>query len=99
MPIAVQSTYSGPGATLANYQKWLALVGATAGGPHPDPDCLFHWMAETISGLFVTDVWHSRERSDHFEFTVGRAASIEAGLPEPQKMFFWLSNWLRERQF
>ena len=73
MAIAVELTY--PGATVEEYKKILSDAGITAGGSHPDPECLFHWATEVAGGFRVTDVWTSREKWDAFEAT-GTAWSV-----------------------
>ena len=51
MAIAVEVSFHGHGATLENYKKTITLMGATPGGPHPGPGCLFHWITEVGGGL------------------------------------------------
>jgi hypothetical protein len=86
MAVALELSYNGPEATLAKYHQLLQQMGATPEGPHPDPDCLFHWIAETPSGFRVTDVWTSRAQFDEFiQNTVAPLAS-SLGIPDPHRV-------------
>jgi hypothetical protein len=89
MAIAVELTYRGQGATLADYNKVLSDAGITPGGSHPDPDCLFHWATEIQGGFRVTDVWTSRAKWDEFE-----ATGIPTQMGTPKKQFFDVANFL-----
>src|SRR5262249_53971340 len=48
MAVAIQVDFTGTGATLENYFKSLKLLGTVPEGQHPDKDCLFHWITQTI---------------------------------------------------
>ena len=41
------------GATLDQYDRIIDKMGITPGGKHPEPGCLFHWVAQTDSGLTI----------------------------------------------
>ena len=84
MAVAVELSYHGPGATRANYDQLLQQLGVSPEGRHPDPDCLFHWIAETPGGGFrVTDVWTSQAQFDEFvQNTIGPIAQ-QLGIPDP----------------
>jgi hypothetical protein len=86
MAVALELSYNGPGATSANYNQLLQRLGVSPGGRHPDPDCLFHWIAETPSGFRVTDVWTSRAQFDEFvQNTIGPIAQ-QLGIPDPSRV-------------
>ena len=89
MAIAVELTYTGPGATAEAYQQILSKANITPGGSHPDPECLFHWAAAVPQGLRVTDVWTSRAAWDAFE-----ATGLPAQMGTPKKDFFDVVNFL-----
>ena len=92
MAIAVEVNFNGHGATLENYLKGLKILGGTPGGPHPDPNCLFHWITEAGGGLRVTDVWTSKDKFEAFLPKVA-ASSEQAGLPKPQTKFIDVANY------
>jgi hypothetical protein len=94
MTVAVEVAFHGHGATLENYKKSLTLLGATPGGPHPDPSCLFHWAAETGGGVHVTDVWKTKQAFE--TFAADKLASVmqEVGIPEPQIKFIDVASFL-----
>ena len=94
MAIAVELALHGQGATLENYLKAIELMGATPGGRHPDPGCLFHWVAEIGGGLQVTDVWQTREQFEQFARDKIGPVSEQVGLPQPQTKFVDVSNFL-----
>jgi hypothetical protein len=93
MAIAVEVTFTGPGATLENYIKSLKILGAVPEGPHPDEDCLFHWVTESGGGLHVTDVWTSQAEFEDFVPKV-QAAGDELGMPKPTVKFIDVANYL-----
>jgi hypothetical protein len=55
-------------------------------GRHPDPDCLFHWIAETPSGFRVTDVWTSQAQFDEFVQNTLRPISQQLGMPDTHRV-------------
>ena len=83
MAVALELTFQGPNATLANYKKALQKMNATAGGPHPDPDCLFHWATDIPGGFKVTDVWTGRPEFDRFAAEKIGPIGAEIGMPPP----------------
>src|SRR5262249_32856264 len=93
MAIAVEVSFSGAGATLENYIKSLKILGAVPEGPHPDEDCLFHWITETSDGLRVIDVWTSKAEWEAFVPKVGAAAD-QLGMPQPQVTYIDVANYL-----
>ena len=94
MTVAVEVAFRGQGATLENYEKSLKLLGATSGGPHPDPSCLFHWAAEVGGGVQVTDVWKTKQAFD--AFAADKLASVmqEVGIPQPEIRFVDVASFL-----
>ena len=93
MAVAVEVNFDGAGATLENYIKSLKILGATPEGPHPDPDCLFHWVTVTGGGLRVIDVWTSKAEFEAFAPKI-EAASDELGMPKPQVNYIDVANYL-----
>lgn len=94
MAIAVEVSFHGQGATPEKYYESLKRLGATPGGPHPDPGCLFHWMTETGGGLHVTDVWKTQQEFE--AFAAGKLASVveELGMAKPEIKFVDVANFL-----
>jgi hypothetical protein len=85
MAVAFDMSYNGPGATLANYDKLLQQMNPPVahGGPHPDPDCLFHWTAGTPGGFRVVDVWTSEAEFNEFIAQIVGPLSGSIGIPQP----------------
>ncbi|MGZ4202642.1 MAG: hypothetical protein ACXVRH_11350 [Thermoleophilaceae bacterium] len=94
MAIAVEVSFSGPGATPQNYLSSLEKMGAAPEGPHPDTGCLFHWITEVPGGLKVTDVWLARDEFERFAQEKIGPVSAETGLPQPQVNFIDVANYL-----
>jgi hypothetical protein len=86
MAVALEVSYNGPGATLANYNRLLQQMGVSPEGRHPDPDCLFHWIAETPSGFRVSDVWTSRAQFDEFVQNTLAGPAKAVGIPDPSRV-------------
>ena len=97
MAVAVEMSFTGPKSTLAVYDESIERMGAVPQGAHPDPDCLFHWAADTPQGYRVTDVWTSQAKFEAFaESTLGPLAQeLDVPLPAPgQIKFIELHNYL-----
>lgn len=94
MAIAVELSFYGPSATRRNYNKSIAIMGATPGGPHPDPGCRFHWMTETDLGFRVTDVWKTKAKFEKFAAEKLGPVSTQVGLPQPEVKFVKVANFL-----
>jgi hypothetical protein len=77
-------TFQGDTATLDNYRKSLTKLGCAPGGPHPDPDCLFHWATDIENGFRVTDVWTDKPEFERFIKNKVGPVSAQLGMPEPQ---------------
>lgn len=85
MTVAIVMEFEG--ATLAQYDEIIQKMGQTPGGPGP-PGELFHWAAETDTGLLVTDVWETREQFDKFSEERIGPISAEVGFPSPPSLTF-----------
>jgi hypothetical protein len=86
MAVAIEMNFKG--ATLAQYDQVLDLMGLTPGGPIP-PGAIFHWAAETADGLRVVDVWESREAYDKFAAEQIGPYSQQVGLPGPPETTYY----------
>ncbi len=94
MAIAVEVTFHGQGATLEKYYEAIQIMGATPGGKHPDPGCLFHWVTEIGGGLRVIDVWYEKQQFEKFaEEKIGPVGG-QVGMPKPQIKFIDVANFL-----
>jgi hypothetical protein len=80
MAVAVEATFRG--ATLAQYDEAINLMGLSCGGRHPG--ALFHWVADTDDGFRVTDVWESREEFERFFQEQVGAIGEQMDLTEPE---------------
>jgi hypothetical protein len=94
MAIAVEAIFQGPNATLDNYKQALTKMGATPGGPHPDPDCLFHWATDIVGGFKVTDVWTGKAEFDKFAAEKIGPVSADLGMSPPQVTFIDVDSYL-----
>ena len=83
MAVAVEMSFTGPKSTLAVYDESIERMGAVPQGAHPDPDCLFHWAADTPQGYRVTDVWTSQAKFEAFAESTWAPRS-GAGCPAPR---------------
>lgn len=86
MPIAVTMEFNG--ATTAQYDEVITKMGLTPGGPGP-AGSLSHWVAATDTGMFITDIWKSRELYDAFAKEQIGPFSMEAGFPGPPKVTYY----------
>ena len=82
MAVAVEVNF--PGATIAQFDEAIKIIGAVPGGRHPGEGALFHWATQTDSGVRVTDVWETKEQFERFREDVIVPNSGRAGLPEPE---------------
>jgi hypothetical protein len=96
MAVAVELSFEGPGATLQNYFEAIRIMGATPEGPHPDPACLFHWVAKHGNGFRVTDVFQTRGDFERFARDTIAPISAQVGIPQPHPApnFIELANFL-----
>ena len=86
MAVAIQMEFDG--ATREQYDEVLQKMGLQPGGNGP-PGSLFHWCSVTDDGLYITDVWESREVFDKFAEEQIGPYSAEAGIASPPKMTFY----------
>jgi hypothetical protein len=95
MAVAVEAIFQGPKATLENYMKGLKILNCAPGGPHPDPDCLFHWATDIVGGGFkVIDVWTGQAEFQRFAETKLAAVAAKTGMPQPQTTFIDVDSYL-----
>ena len=80
MAVAVEANF--PGATLAQYDEAIEVMGLEPAGRHPG--ALFHWVAKTDSGVRVIDVWERKEDFERFAEEQVLPVSAQVGLPEPE---------------
>ena len=86
MTIAVIQDFEG--ATLDQYDRVIEKMGITPGGKHPDPECLFHWVTTTDTGIRVVDVWQTRDQFDTWIAEQVVPNALEAGFPNPPQNTF-----------
>ena len=94
MAVVIEHHSRGPGATSETYDKLLALLGVTPGGPHPGAGCLFHWIRVGPDGLHGVDVWESQAAFDSWAAAELGPKAAQAGLPMPQTKSFDAHNFL-----
>ena len=85
MAVAVVMNFEG--ATPAQYDEIIGKMGLTPGGPGPSGE-MFHWVAETDTGMLVTDVWETREGFEKFSEEQIGPFGAEVGLPNPPSVTF-----------
>jgi hypothetical protein len=90
MTVAVEANF--PGATTAQYDEAIKVMGLTSGGQHPG--ALFHWVTKTDSGVRVTDVWESKEEFERFAQEQILPVSKQVGLPEPEIRYIEVHNYM-----
>jgi hypothetical protein len=93
MAVAVEVTFHERDA-LENYMKSLKLLGCTPGGPHPDPNCLFHWAADSSDGVHVTDVWKTKDAFEAFATDKLGPVMEEVGIAKPEIKFIEVDSVL-----
>ena len=81
MAIAVDMTYTVSG--MDTYHKASAQMGF-AGGQHPAPGILFHWVEVVEGGFVVHEVWESEEQFDEFLEEHLQPMSAALGTDEPE---------------
>jgi hypothetical protein len=94
MAIAAVITFHGPGLKIDKYLESLTLLGATPGGAHPDPSCLFHWAAAEPNGYVVTDVWTDKPAFEKFIAEKVGPVSEQLGIPSPHIKFVDVAAYL-----
>jgi len=82
--MAIGVTLEFPEITPAQYDSVRDLMGLTARGAGP-AGSLSHWAGLDGPGMFMTDVWDSRERFEEFAHHQIGPLSAEAGVTAPPK--------------
>ncbi len=92
MAIAVVLDFEG--GTLEQYDEVIKKMGFTPGGPGA-PGARGHWVAETDTGIRVTDTWKSKEQFEKFAQEQIGPITAEVGIPNPPTMTFYeVHNYL-----
>jgi hypothetical protein len=86
MPVAIVMDFEG--GTLAQYDEVIERMGFQRGGEGA-PGGLFHWVAQTDSGIRVTDVWETAEQYQQFAEEQIGPISQEVGVPAPPTLTFY----------
>lgn len=81
MAVAVDMTYTVSG--MDTYHKACTHLGF-AGGEHPGPGILFHWVEPVLGGFVVHEVWESEEQFNEFLQAELQPLSIALGTEEPE---------------
>ena len=81
------------GGTLAQYDEVIKKMGLSPGGTTP-PGAKFHWVAQTDDGLFIVDVWETKEVFDKFAEEKIGPITAEVGMPAPAMTFYEIHNFL-----
>lgn len=81
MAVAVDMTYTVSG--MDTYHKACAHMGF-AGGEHPAPGIVFHWVEPVPEGFVVHEVWESAEQFNEFLLGELQPLSIALGTEEPE---------------
>jgi hypothetical protein len=93
MPVAVQMEFDGM--THDQYNEVLDKMGLEPGGNGP-PGALFHWCSASDDGLYITDVWESREVFDKFAQEQIGPYSAEVGYDgQPKMTFYDVTSYLK----
>ncbi len=81
MAIAVDMTYTVSG--MDTYHKACAQMGF-AGGEHPAPGILSHWVEAVEGGFVVHELWESEKQFDEFLEQHLLPMSAALGTEEPE---------------
>jgi len=82
------------GATLAQYDQVMQIMGFTPGGAGA-PGGLFHWVTETDTGVRATDVWESAEAFQTFaQEKIGPSMAQVGVTTQPRVSMFPVHNYL-----
>jgi hypothetical protein len=87
MAVAVELSYES-GVTLDDYYEILERLGARPGGPHPDPGCLFHWVAQVDGAFRAVDVWESREQFEQYVQNRLMPVAADVGVTQEPRITF-----------
>ena len=92
MPVAVEMNFKG--ATTDQYDQVIQRMGLTQGGEMP-PGGISHFVTRTGDGLWIVDIWESKEAYEKFAQEQIGPYSQEAGITEPPEVrFHELHNYL-----
>ena len=92
--MAIAMTVAFDGARLARYAAAIAHAGMQARAQR-GPGCLLHWVAQTPSGVRVSDVWETREQFEAFAASHIVPAVSAAGLAsEPNVEFREVTGYI-----
>jgi len=94
MAVAVELNFQGPNATLENYFAAIKTMGATPEGPHPDPNCVSHWVSEVDGGFRVVDVWKTKDAFERFSQERIGPVTQQSGMPQPEIKFIDVANYM-----
>jgi hypothetical protein len=83
MAVAIELDF--PGGTLDQYDEVIKRMGLSEGQSTP-PGALFHWVTKTDEGLFVVDVWESREAFDKFSAEQIGPITQAVGMQAPSRV-------------
>jgi hypothetical protein len=84
-PIAVVLDYGG---TLAQYDEVVETMGFEHGSVGPEGG-LFHWAAETESGVRITDAWQDRQILEDFIEHQIKPHRAKAGVDAPRSLTYY----------
>jgi len=76
-----------PEMSTAQHDRIRGLMGMSPGGPGP-AGLLSHWVSVEEPGMFMTDVWDSREHFEEFARDEIGPLSRQAGVTAPPKTTF-----------
>ncbi len=83
-----------PGGTLEQHDEAVKRMGFEPGGP-AQPDCLFHWVAKTDTGIRVVDVWTSRDAFDRALNQDFGPPANDLQMPDPEISSYDVHAYLR----
>jgi heme-degrading monooxygenase HmoA len=92
MAVAVEMKFRG--ASTGQYDQVIERMGLVQGGEMP-PGGISHFVARTDDGLWIVDVWESKEQFEKFAQEQIGPYSREAGITEePETRFYEVHNHL-----
>ncbi len=91
MAVGVVMTFDG--GTLEEYDEVCRRLGYEPKGKG-EPGGLFHWVAKTDGGLYITDVWESGEAFQRFAGQKLGPVTQELGIVRPEVTTYEVHNYL-----
>jgi hypothetical protein len=83
-------------ASLDQYDQVIEKMGLDPRGNAPSGG-LFHWVAQTDSGIIVTDVWEDAEQFEKFSQEQIGPYTREVGITTaPKVTFYEVHNYMKE---